>query len=149
MNETDVRTTNIQLLRGPNYKNLTVSPTTNFHGDYKKKFKNVSVIYEQTQNRQPHAADCFPCSNNNQSRTGYPASILLSGYLACFSGIRLSDRLVRDIRPNNPIITTTEIFSRVAKYTLENKNILEKFHVFTTSPFKIKGALTQMKSNNY
>ena len=58
--------------------------------------------------------------------------IRLSGL---FSGIR--------------IITKIELIWRVAQHTLENKSILVKFHTFTTSLFKIKGTLTQMKSNHH
>ena len=71
------------------------------------------------------------------------------GYPACFSGIRLSGRIVADMRPDSLIITKTDFIWRVAKRVLDEKNILLKFHTFITSTFKIKGALAQVKSNTY
>ena len=76
----------------------------------------------------------------------------MSGYPAIrpvFSGIYVSDKIVGDIRPDSLIITKIELFSLVAKHTLENQNMLEKLPAFTSSQFKIKAALTQMKSNLY
>ena len=58
---------------------------------------------------------------------------LVSGYPACFSGIRLSGRIVGNIRANNRIITYKELITRLAKHTSENKIIINKLHTFTTS----------------
>ena len=48
---------------------------------------------------------------------------------------------------DNRIIFKIELTLLVVKHILENKNILDEFRSFTTSSFKIKGALAQMKSN--
>ena len=63
----------------------------------------------------------FKIDGNNKGHTGYPARNLLSGYPACFSGIRLSDRILGDIRPDSRIITKIKLILRVAKHILENK----------------------------
>ena len=89
-----------------------------------------------------------PIKLHNKGQTEFPAGIRLSGYSTCFSGIRLFDRIVDDIRPDNRIITKFEVILRVVKHILENKNILDKFHIFITSPFINKSALAHMKSNN-
>ena len=80
-----------------------------------------------------------------QVHTVYLALIRLSGYPFFFSVNRLSGRIVGDVRPDSRILTKIEVFRRVAKYILENKGIFYRFHTFTTSLFKNKGALTQMK----
>ena len=76
----------------------------------------------------------------------YPV-IRLSGYPACFSGIRLSGRIAGDIRPDSRIITKLKLIWRRAKYTSENKNVLDNFYSFTTSPSKIEDALSLFMSN--
>ena len=53
--------------------------------------------------------------------------------------------MVSDFRPDSRITNKIELIWKLAKNTLEKK-FPDKFHTFTTWPFKIKGALTQMKN---
>ena len=77
-------------------------------------------------------------------RTGVTLDMrLVSGYPATRPVFQVSGGIVGVIQPDSRIITEIKLKWTVAKYTIENKNVHDNFHTFTTSPFKIKGAQTK------